>query len=98
MGEALCGGAPALRLHLQQRQRPGGARRTQPLHSTGGVQRRPAGHAQGRVLSHHVFSYIFTSSLHSLLSDKQVNIDNVNTRSASVSAARPLYAHSTWTV
>lgn len=52
VGEALCGGATALRLHLQQRQGPGGAGRPQPLHGSGGVQRRPAGHAQGASLLH----------------------------------------------
>lgn len=47
MGEAFCGCSPALRLHLQQQPGPRGARRPQPLHSTGGIQRRPAGHAYG---------------------------------------------------
>ena len=47
VGEALCGGAPALRLHLQQRQGPRGEGGAQPVHGPGGVQRGPAGHAQG---------------------------------------------------
>lgn len=51
VGEALCCCAPALRLHLQQWQGPGGAGCPQPFHSAGGVQWRPAGHAQGSVIS-----------------------------------------------
>lgn len=54
VGEALCGGAPALRLHLQQRQGPRGAWRPQSVHSSGGVQWRPAGHAEGSVISSNV--------------------------------------------
>lgn len=47
LGQALRGGAAPLCLHVQQRQ---GHRReicAQPLHGPGGVQRRPAGYAQG---------------------------------------------------
>lgn len=54
LGEALCGCASTLRLHLQQRQGPRGARRAQLVHGSGGVQWRPAGHAQGSPTSPHV--------------------------------------------
>lgn len=47
MGEALRGRAAAVCLHLQHRERHGGASHPQPLLCTGGVQRGPAGHAEG---------------------------------------------------
>lgn len=48
LGEALCGGTSAIRVHLQQRQGPGRERSAEFIHCPGGVQRRPAGHAQGK--------------------------------------------------
>ena len=47
LGQALRGGAAALRLHVQPRQGRRGALRAQPVHRPGGVQRGPAGDAQG---------------------------------------------------
>lgn len=47
LGEALRGGAAAVRLHLQQREGHGGAGHPQPLLRPGGVQRGPAGYAEG---------------------------------------------------
>lgn len=63
MGEALCGCASALCVHLQQWQGPSGAGCPQPLHSTGGVQWRPAGHAQGGVSSRQAYSCFSTSNI-----------------------------------
>lgn len=49
MGEALRCGAAAVRLHLQHRERHCGASYSQPVLSSGGIQRGPAGDAEGRL-------------------------------------------------